>query len=112
MGSISTRNALYSGVSKFASPTKGVSELGRNPLLATPVNPQCRGMPTMCTVLPSHINGWMRLVTTALALTEPRLDQTRTQAPDLMLFSFANCSEISTKNSGCSEALTALCLVQ
>ena len=35
----------------------------------------------MCTVLPSQISGLIRLVTTALALTEPRFDQTRTQPP-------------------------------
>ena len=42
----------------------------------------------------------MRLVTTALALTDPRFDHTRTQPPFLMPFSLASCSEISTKNSG------------
>ncbi len=49
-------------------------------------------MPTMCTVLPSQISGLMRLVTTALALIEPRLDQTRTQPPLVMPFSFASSS--------------------
>ena len=34
MGSMSTRNALYSGVSMLASPTKGVSEFGAEALLA------------------------------------------------------------------------------
>ena len=43
------------------------------------MKPQCSGMPTMWTVLPSQISGLMRLVTTALALTEPRFDQTATQ---------------------------------
>ena len=38
-------------------------------------------MPTICTVLPSHCSGLIRLVTTALALTEPRLDQTLTHPP-------------------------------
>ena len=66
----------------------------------------------MCTGLPSQISGWMRLVTTALALTDPRFDHTRTQPPDLIFFSSASCSEISTKNSGCSDALTWTCLVQ
>ena len=55
MGSMSTRNALYSGVSMLASPTKGVSELGPKPFCAAPVKPQWSGMPTMCTVLPSHV---------------------------------------------------------
>src|SRR5205809_5822968 len=86
MGSISTRNALYSGVSMLASPTKGVSEFGPNPFRAAPVNPQCSGMPTMCTGLPSQLIGKMRLVTTAFAFTDPRFDQTRTQLPDLIPF--------------------------
>src|SRR5439155_18715394 len=72
MGSISTKNALYSGVSILASPTKGVSEFGPKPFLAAPVKPQCSGMPTMCTGLPSQLMGKMRLVTTAFAFTDPR----------------------------------------
>ena len=36
IGSMLTRNALYSGVSVFASPTAGVSEFGPQPFLATP----------------------------------------------------------------------------
>src|SRR6267142_6667255 len=35
-----TRNALYSGVWQFASATYGVSVFVRNPLFATPMNPQ------------------------------------------------------------------------
>src|SRR5262249_43990042 len=112
MGSISTRNALNSGVSALASPTKGVSELGPKPFLVLPVKPQCSGMPTTCTVLPSQVSGWIRLVTTTLALIEPRFDQTRTQLPVLMLFSCASASPISTKNSGWSDALICPCLVQ
>ena len=54
----------------------------------------------------------MRLVTTAFAFTEPRFDQTLTQPPDVMPFSFASCSEISTKNSGCITAFGWTCLVQ
>src|SRR5437868_11181681 len=111
-GSMLTRNALYSGVSMLASPTKGVSEFGPNPFLAAPVKPQCRGMPTTWTALPSQISGAIRLVTTAFAFTDPRLDQTRTHPPGLMFFSAANCSEISTKNSGCNDALIWACLVQ
>src|SRR5262245_4265399 len=107
-----TRNALYSGVSILASPIKGVSEFGPQPLRVSPIKPQCSGMPTTCTILPSHINGLIRLVTTALAFTEPRLDQTRTQCPEIMFFSFASCSEISTKNSGWVTALGCTCLVQ
>ena len=42
----------------------------------------------MCTVLPSHGQRRERLVTTALAFIEPRFDQTRTQPPGLMPFSF------------------------
>src|SRR5690606_7907009 len=110
--SILTRNALNSGVSMFASPTKGVSELGPKPLRAAPMKPQWSGMPTTCTVLPSQMSGLMRLVTTALALTEPRFDHTRTQSPLAMPFSFASSSEISTKNSGCRTAFTWTCLVQ
>src|SRR5215831_4514378 len=112
MGSISTRNALYSGVSMLASPTYGVSELGPKPLRVSPMKPQCSGMPTMCTGLPSQVSVRTRLVTTAFAFTEPRFDHTRTQPPDLMPFSLARSSPISTKNSGCSEALIRACFVQ
>src|SRR5215475_8002158 len=112
MGSISTRNALNSGVSELASPTKGVSEFGPNPFLVTPVKPQWSGMPTMCTGLSSHWSGTMRLVTTAFAFTEPRFDHTRTQPPGLMPLSFASSSPISTKNSGCITAFGQTCLVQ
>ena len=79
--SMLTRNALNSGVSTLASPTKGVSEFGPQPLRAEPVKPQCSGMPTTWTVLPSQVIGFSRLVTTALAHTSPRFDQTRTQSP-------------------------------
>ena len=41
---------------------------GRSPSWPAPMKPQCSGMPTMCTVLPSQISGLIRLVTTALAL--------------------------------------------
>src|SRR5208282_2556059 len=59
MGSILTRKALYSGVSMSASPTKGASEFGPKPFFAAPVKPQCSGMPTTCTALPSHCSGLM-----------------------------------------------------
>src|SRR5262245_28633356 len=49
LGSMLTRNALNSGVSMLASPTKGVSELVPAPFLASPVKPQCNGTPTTCT---------------------------------------------------------------
>ena len=53
----------------------------------------------------------MRFVTTAFALTEPRFDQTRTQSPRVDTSSpSASSSEISTKNSGCSTALTRVVL--
>ena len=103
---------MNSGVSMLASPTKGVSEFAPKPFFAAPMKPQWIGMPTMWTVLPSQVSGLIRLVTTALALTEPRFDQTRTQPPLAMPFSFASSSEISTKNSGCRIAFTWMCLVQ
>ncbi len=42
-GSMSTRNALYSGVSIFASPTTDVSEFGPKPFFVSPMKPQCKG---------------------------------------------------------------------
>ena len=89
----------------------GVADVGRQRIRAeallarAPVKPQCSGMPTMCTVLPSQMSGRMRLVTTAFAFTEPRFDHTLTQPPEVMPFSFASSSEISTKNSGCSDGV-------
>src|SRR5690606_5612467 len=100
MGSTLTRNALYSGVCELASPTGGVSELIGDAFLVSPMKPKLSGSPTVWTGLPSMVSGLSRLVTTALPLTEPRFDQTRTQPPCLMPFSAASCSDISTKNSG------------
>src|SRR5262249_44496184 len=57
VASMSTRNALNSGVSALASPTNGVSELGPKPLRASPMKPQCNGIPTTWTVLPSQTSG-------------------------------------------------------
>src|ERR671923_707736 len=74
VGSMLTRNALYSGVSMLASPTTGVSMFGPKPFFAAPVKPQCSGIPTMWTVLPSQVSGLIRLVTIAFATTEPRFD--------------------------------------
>src|SRR6185369_11830691 len=45
MGSISTRNALYSGVCALASPTGGVNELIGEAFLASPMKPKFKGMP-------------------------------------------------------------------
>jgi len=50
------------------------------------MKPQCSGMPTTWTVLPSQIIGLIRLVTYTLAFTEPRFDQTRTQPALAMPF--------------------------
>ncbi len=46
MGSISTRNALNSGVCALASPTGGVSVLIGEAFLASPMKPKLSGMPT------------------------------------------------------------------
>src|SRR5262249_247033 len=45
MGSISTRNALYSGVCALASPTGGVNELMGEAFLASPMKPKLSGQP-------------------------------------------------------------------
>ena len=45
MGSISTRNALNSGVCEFASPTGGVSEFIGEAFLVSPIKPKCSGRP-------------------------------------------------------------------
>src|SRR5215813_9292139 len=45
MGSISTRNALYSGVCALASPTGGVNELIGEAFLASPMKPKLSGQP-------------------------------------------------------------------
>src|SRR5262245_29018216 len=45
MGSISTRNALYSGVCALASPTGGVSVLIGVAFLASPMKPKLSGHP-------------------------------------------------------------------
>ena len=71
-----------------------------------PVQAGCRRRGPSC----RRRSGLIRFVTTALALIEPRFDQTRTQPPFSMPFSFASSSEISTKNSGCSTALIGLVL--
>ena len=76
------------------------------------MKPQWSGIPTTWTGFPSQISGRMRFVTTAFALTDPRFDQTRTQPPSAMPFSFASSSEISTKNSGWRTAFTQTCFVQ
>src|SRR5262245_50587793 len=112
MGSISTRNALYSGVCALASATGGVSVLIGVAFLASPVEPLLSGIPMECTVLPATWSGFNRLVTTALPLTEPRWDETLTQPPGLIPFSLASSSEISTKNSGCMTAFMWTPLVQ
>src|SRR5262249_2971888 len=112
MGSISTRNALYSGGCALASPTGGVSVLIGVAFLASPMKPKLSGIPMVCTVLPATCSGLSRLVTTALPLTEPRWDETLTQPPGLIPFSLASCSEISTKNSGCMTAFMCTALVQ
>src|SRR5262249_58843022 len=83
LGSISTRNALYSGVCAFASPTGGVSVLIGVAFLASPMKPKLSGIPMECTVLPATCSGLSRLVTTALPLTEPPWDQPFTQPPPL-----------------------------
>src|SRR5690606_20482722 len=72
-GSISTRNALISGVCALASPTGGVSELIGAAFLVSPINPKFSGSPTECTTFPLIVSGLSRLVTTAFPLTEPRL---------------------------------------
>ncbi len=46
MGSMSTRNALNSGVWALASPTGGVSEFTGEAFLVRPMKPKCSGMPT------------------------------------------------------------------
>src|SRR5690606_24860309 len=63
-----TRKDLDSGVYELPSPTGGVRVLARKPGFASPTKPQCSGMPTWCTVLPSTVRALMRLVTTATAL--------------------------------------------
>src|SRR5262245_42669113 len=45
MGSISTRNALYSGVCALASPTGGVNELMGEAFFASPMKPKLSGQP-------------------------------------------------------------------
>src|SRR5262249_19887689 len=112
MGSISTRNALYSGVCALASPTGGVRELIGDAFLASPMKPKLSGHPMVCTILPSIFSGLSRLVTTALPLTSPRLDQTLTHPPCWMPFSLASSSDISTKNSGWITAFIWTPLVQ
>src|SRR6185369_4132662 len=73
-----TRNDLNSGVCELPSPTTGVKVLARKPALATPVNPQWIGMPTVCSVLPSTCSDLMRFVTTATAVIWPRFELTLT----------------------------------
>ena len=104
---------MNSGVSMLASPTNGVSEFGPKPFLAAPDEaPVERDA--------DDVHG--------LAVADQRLDalghdglglhraalrpHPHPAALDLMPFSFASSSEISTKNSGCSIAFTRTCLVQ
>src|SRR5690606_35414097 len=95
-----TRNDFDSGVWVLPSPMKGTMVLAMYPGLATPVKPQCSGMPIWCTTCPLTCNGRMRLVTTATASRKPRLELTRTRSPATMPFSLASTSPISTNCSG------------
>ena len=80
--------------------TDGVSVLARNPFRVAPSKPQWHGIPMVFTVRPSIVSACIRLVTTALALINPRFDITFTVSPATMPFSFANASPISTNCSG------------
>ncbi len=48
---------------------------------SAPEQPYAKGTPTTCMGLPSIGSGLMRFITSALALTQPRFDPTRTQPP-------------------------------
>ena len=66
--------------------------------------PQCQGMPTWWTVLPSMVNARMRRVTRALARTAPRGEEIFTKSRFRMPFSWASSGLISTNSSGWSSA--------
>src|SRR6266480_3427278 len=54
-------NAFASCIETFGSATRDVSSLTTSPV-DSPSYPQCQGMPTWCTTLPSIVNGRIRRV--------------------------------------------------
>ena len=92
MGSMSTRNALNSGVCALASRHRRRQRVDRRRLLGQADEAEVQRHADRCTVLPSICSGVSRLVTIALPLTSPRFDQTRTICPGWMPFSAASSS--------------------